>query len=216
MFNVPARISNNDSSKDQEDDDASESATVPTAATPPHHGNRCHREIIPPSQPIVAFVVQQDHQQEELYKRLIQQALQRYRKQQQQGEDDFKNEGSQAQISQVRRGDRSSARRSCSTPASQDILFGRGRYQRNHSGNRQLRTFCQSQLEIYKDANRGQKTGLTRKIVCDVQSKGGVFLKFHPDRQVWYEVSNKKAREKVSHMMRDVRPHRIAAKNKQN
>jgi len=211
----------NKEEEDEDDDNAVKNEEVPAAAASPHsHNERSSYCEIPPSlQPLIG--IPQDHNRhEELYKRLIQQVLQRYiKQQQQQGQEDDndskkKESKSQIIISKVRPAGEISAlshdNSFRTTPRAQDIIFGRGKYQRNHSGNKKLREYLESQLKRYDGADRCQKTDMTRKIVHDIHSNGGIFLKFRPDWQMWCEVSNKEAREKIAHMMRDVRPHRLA------
>jgi len=90
-------------------------------------------------------------------------------------------------------------------PERNDILFGRGKNERNHAGNRYLRTICRERLSIYEVADREEKTEISKDIVKEIQSSGGRFLKLNTDRDGWLVVNDEDARRKVSHLMRDAR-----------
>jgi len=98
------------------------------------------------------------------------------------------------------------ARRVVTEPQQKDVLFGRDRKAKNHSGNRLLRTLCDNKRRIYDLADRDDKTEITRSIVHEIKSSGGSFLKFNKKLQVWLEVGDHEARHKVAHVMRDGRP----------
>jgi len=92
-----------------------------------------------------------------------------------------------------------------SIPERSDILFGRGKNERNHFGNRYLRTICRERLSIYEVADREEKTEISKDIVKEIQSSGGRFLKLNNARDGWLVVNDEDARRKVSHLMRDAR-----------
>lgn len=87
---------------------------------------------------------------------------------------------------------------------SKDVLFGRGRHQRNHVGNINMRKLARSHRELYKGCqDRDDKTYITRSIVDSIHAHGGRFLKYHKESQRWVVVSDVEARQKVSHAIRD-------------
>jgi len=90
-------------------------------------------------------------------------------------------------------------------PERNDVLFGRGKNERNHFGNRHLRTICRERLSTYEAADREEKTEISKDIVKEIQSMGGRFLKLNVTRDGWLLVSDEDARKKVSHLMRDAR-----------
>jgi len=90
-------------------------------------------------------------------------------------------------------------------PRKHDILFGRSKRQKNHSGNQSLRWICDNQRMMYDRADRDDKTAMTRRIVDEIKSSGGCFLRFRKDLQAWVEVSDEEARQKVGHLIRDGR-----------
>jgi len=98
--------------------------------------------------------------------------------------------------------------RQVSSPLENDVLFGRSKYQKNHTGNQYLRQLCDRQREAYDAADRDDKTAITRWIVSRIASRGGRFLKFEKMHKRWFEVNNDEARHKVAHLMRDGRAQR--------
>lgn len=86
-----------------------------------------------------------------------------------------------------------------------DVVFGRGKHQRNHVGNQRMRNLVESHREEYESSfgGRNGKTNVAKKIVRIVQSEGGRFLKPTPDG--WCEVTDDVASSKVAHAFRDGR-----------
>ncbi len=105
--------------------------------------------------------------------------------------------------------DRRNKRRVVETPQEQDVLFGRRKSNKNHPGNCILRRMCDSKRSVYDLADRDEKTEITRSIVQQIKSNGGCFLKFNEDVQMWQEVTDEVARQKVGHMVRNGRPQPI-------
>lgn len=85
-----------------------------------------------------------------------------------------------------------------------DVLFGRGKHHRSHSGNETMRKLSSGLRHVYdKCIDRDQKTDITRYIVDTIRHNGGRFLKYKKEDRRWYAVSDEEARQKVSHVMRD-------------
>jgi len=101
-----------------------------------------------------------------------------------------------------------SSKMAITQPCKHDVLFGRGKSQRDHPGNRLLRELCAVNRAVYDVADRDDKTDITRTLVEKIKGEGGHFLKYDKNTKVWILVTDEVAREKVSHMMRDgrVRP----------
>jgi len=91
------------------------------------------------------------------------------------------------------------------TPSVSDVLFGRGRRQREHSGNIYMKEICDKNRAVYDLADREDKTKMTRSIVNTIQAYGGRFLRFDKQQKMWITVSDEDARQKVAHVMRDGR-----------
>jgi len=88
-------------------------------------------------------------------------------------------------------------------PQRNDVLFGRGKNERDHSGNRNLRRICHQMKAIYDASDRDEKTEISKDIVNEIKSIGGLFLKLNDNRDGWLVASDAHARQKVSQMMRD-------------
>jgi hypothetical protein len=96
-------------------------------------------------------------------------------------------------------------------PTSADVLCGRGQMNIIHPGNRKLRACVGLYLDSYLNAkNRQAKTRLVDKLVNMVRESGGKFLKKESgDSGGWFDIGDKHAFEKVSHVFRDARAERI-------
>jgi len=71
------------------------------------------------------------------------------------------------------------------------------------SGNLRLKDIVNKNKERYQqDLNKVEKTKLSRDIVRQVQRRGGRFLLQNPSTDVYEEVTDTVAREKVSHLLR--------------
>mmetsp|Transcript_11066 Transcript_11066/g.17757 ORF Transcript_11066/g.17757 Transcript_11066/m.17757 type:complete len:219 (+) Transcript_11066:80-736(+) len=89
-------------------------------------------------------------------------------------------------------------------PYPTDILCGRGRSTQSsdHPANRRFRELVNQHKEAYQKAGRREeKTRITYQLVDMLRSEGR-FVLFDPKTQMWYEVSEDYAREKVSHSLR--------------
>jgi hypothetical protein len=71
-------------------------------------------------------------------------------------------------------------------------------------GNRQFRDSVTNSLRAYMDAdNRFEKSMVVHRIVDNIHSAGGRFLKKDYSSSQWFELSDQQAKEKVGHAIRD-------------
>jgi hypothetical protein len=84
-----------------------------------------------------------------------------------------------------------------------DVLFGRGKFVQEHSGNQIFRQMIEAYRERYETAMKVEKTHIAKEIVQTIHDSGGRFMKQSDDR--WIEVSLEVARDKVSHSFRNRR-----------
>jgi hypothetical protein len=89
-------------------------------------------------------------------------------------------------------------------PGPKDILLGRGKPFRDHSGNMRLRTFVDLHRKEYDKAKFGQKAVIAEKVVAWMKKQHGRFLKQSKDGW-WMEVDKEEALGKVSHTFRTAR-----------
>eukprot|EP00934_Nitzschia_sp_Nitz4_P008777 Nitzschia sp. Nitz4//scaffold17_size182527//76857//77714//NITZ4_001850-RA/size182527-processed-gene-0.51-mRNA-1//-1//CDS//3329539328//8767//frame0 len=92
-----------------------------------------------------------------------------------------------------------------SQPSKFDILFGRGKPFQGHAGNIRLHKVVDLYKPRYSQARRHEKTEIAEEIVQFVKTggaKAGRFLKRLENEEVWVEVSDSVARDKVSHALR--------------
>ena len=86
-----------------------------------------------------------------------------------------------------------------------DVLFGRGKIAKTHTGNLRALHLCEMNYPRYESAITGKygKTEVAEQIVRIIHESGGRFLK--PENGGWVEVDNDAAREKISHFFRHMR-----------
>ena len=94
-------------------------------------------------------------------------------------------------------------------PTTHDVLFGRGKNTREHSGNLRCNLLIEMYAEQYESANKVQKTVIAERIVAMVHESLGRFLKQEANKG-WVEVSDDAAREKISHFFRFQRSKRVS------
>ena len=91
-------------------------------------------------------------------------------------------------------------------PRSVDILCGKGREAHVHTGNKRFRVIISQYRKDYQNARcRDQKTRITKEIVSSIRECGGRFLKKDQNTDIWYDVGDEYAHEKVSHALRSAR-----------
>jgi hypothetical protein len=84
-----------------------------------------------------------------------------------------------------------------------DVLFGRGKGTREHTGNMRANHLVEMYQQKREQANKYQKTDISDRIVEIIHESHGRFLKWEDDG--WSEVDHDKAREKISHFFRQLR-----------
>ncbi|CAB9500975.1 Nitrilase family, member 2 [Seminavis robusta] len=90
-------------------------------------------------------------------------------------------------------------------PTDNDVICARGKEVYNHEGNRRFRELVKSNLHTYsKCVTKMQKTRLVASIIETVRAKSGNggFVKFIKGK--WYEVGDRRAKEKTGQTMRDL------------
>lgn len=83
-----------------------------------------------------------------------------------------------------------------------DVLFGRGKNEREHTGNLRAMHICDMHWEAYEKCQKFVKTEMAEKIVHIIQESGGRFLKPNKDGVGWVEADDAAAREKIAHFFR--------------
>jgi len=86
-----------------------------------------------------------------------------------------------------------------------DVLFGRGGKNNQHSGNKRLRDVAQIHKAAYNSATKKQKSEISRYIVDHMKKLDppGRFIKTNPVTGKWEEVPDDAAREKAAQVLRD-------------
>ena len=84
-----------------------------------------------------------------------------------------------------------------------DVLFGRGKYTREHTGNLRALHLVDTFHAAYEEADKVKKTEIAEQVVSLVRMGGGRFLKWQ--NFGWAEVDRKVARDKISHFFRHQR-----------
>eukprot|EP00934_Nitzschia_sp_Nitz4_P006612 Nitzschia sp. Nitz4//scaffold269_size25945//7078//8808//NITZ4_008287-RA/size25945-processed-gene-0.25-mRNA-1//-1//CDS//3329544961//6602//frame0 len=86
-----------------------------------------------------------------------------------------------------------------------DVLFGRSKYAKEHTGTRRALHIILMHYETYHALGKYQKTDVAERIVSLIHESGGRFLRQDSQSKSWVEVDDAEAREKVSHWFRNVR-----------
>ena len=90
-------------------------------------------------------------------------------------------------------------------PSPNDVLFGRGKTNQEHSGNVLLRNIIAEYIPVYRSTTKPEKDILPLKVLLRIKQEGGRFLKRDTDHGWWFEVSDEAAREKISMSFRTAR-----------
>lgn len=88
-------------------------------------------------------------------------------------------------------------------PADNDVLCGRGRVAFKNPGNKSLRQLIVTSLNDYISSSRSEKTVVIRQIVLSVMDRGGRFLKYDKDAEMWYDGGMAVAKSRVGSAFRD-------------
>ena len=107
------------------------------------------------------------------------------------------------QIRKSQEAENRSTKDDITVPRRFDVLFGRGKNTREHSGNLRATHLVDMHMEKYEAANKFQKTEIAERIVSIIYESYGRFLKWEND--CWVEVDHNAAREKISHFFRHAR-----------
>lgn len=89
------------------------------------------------------------------------------------------------------------------SPSEFDVVFGRGRNIQEFAGNTKFRAMLVSKKHEYDNISRSERTDFAERIVEQIKSYGGRFLKKGDDG--WEEVSDTEARTKVTMAFRSQR-----------
>lgn len=97
-----------------------------------------------------------------------------------------------------------------------DVLFGRGKIAKTHTGNLRALHLCEMNYPRYESNITGKygKTEVAEQIVGIIHESGGRFLK-PSDAGGWEEVDDEAAREKISHFFRHMR-HKVKAQRERD
>ena len=87
-------------------------------------------------------------------------------------------------------------------PSKFDVLLGRGILCQEHFGNKVLHELIAKYFDEYDSAERNEKSALSEMVMSVVRQSSGRFLKCSEDSGMWVEVTDKEAKEKVSHGFR--------------
>jgi hypothetical protein len=88
-------------------------------------------------------------------------------------------------------------------PSGISVICGRGKDSYNHAGNRSFRILASTFVERYARADsKTNKMALVFSIVATIRQSGGHFCKY--EQGAWFEVGDRRAREKVSAFFRDM------------
>ena len=82
-------------------------------------------------------------------------------------------------------------------PSPNDVLFGRGKTNQEHSGNVLMRSIIADYIPEYQSATKAYKGRIPLKVVLRIKQGGGRFLKRDTDHGWWFEVSDEEARKKI-------------------
>lgn len=82
-----------------------------------------------------------------------------------------------------------------------DVLFGRGKVAKQHTGNLRAFHLVDMWQKKYNEAGKYEKTIISEKIVQIIHDSGGKFLKWENGKG-WIQVDDDTARGKVSHWFR--------------
>ncbi len=112
------------------------------------------------------------------------------------------------EIKEMEEGDGSEihTKRTIIVPRRFDVLFGRGKIAKTHTGNLRALHLCEMNYPRYESSTTGKygKTEVAEQIVRIIHESGGRFLKPETNGG-WVEVEDDDAREKIAHFFRHMR-----------
>ena len=84
-----------------------------------------------------------------------------------------------------------------------DVLFGKDKMSRLHTGNLRAMHLCDMYWDKYEAAGKYEKTEIAERIVAIIHESSGRFWKENDG--VWEEATDKEARQKIAHFFRQKR-----------
>jgi hypothetical protein len=93
-------------------------------------------------------------------------------------------------------------------PSKNDVLYGRGGGTNHHDGNKRYRRMVEKRKTDYVNCKRIDKPLISLDIIREwrAQKPPGRFLKLDESSGLWYDVGDRKAREKTSQALREKAP----------
>jgi hypothetical protein len=85
-----------------------------------------------------------------------------------------------------------------------DVLLGKGKSVRDHTGNLRANHLVEMNWPKYEKAGKYGKTDIAERVIAMIHESYGRFLKWEED-EGWVEVEHDVAREKISHFFRYMR-----------
>ena len=95
-----------------------------------------------------------------------------------------------------------------------DVLLGRGKYTREHTGNLRAVHLVEMHRSEYEQAGKFGKTIIAERILHMIHNSRGRFLKW--ENHGWIEVDEKVARDKISHFFRHLRSKTLTSTSGKN
>jgi len=93
-----------------------------------------------------------------------------------------------------------------SVPDKLDVLCGRDKESYSHVGNKQFRVIVATNRERYQSCtSRDEKTKITTEIIKGIRDCGGRFLRKNEKTNLYEDVGDEYAHEKVSHALRSAK-----------
>lgn len=88
-----------------------------------------------------------------------------------------------------------------------DVLFGRGKHTREHTGNLRAYHLVEMSFLEYENANKCRKTEIAQRIVDIIHESYGRFLRW--EEGGWVEVDDEDCHKKISHFFRQMRSKKL-------
>jgi hypothetical protein len=88
--------------------------------------------------------------------------------------------------------------------AEMDVLSGRNKLNRRHTGNRYYQRLIARFLCFFEGArDKGDQNEVVNEVMEAIRQSGGRFLKWNTEKNQWIELTIERVNEKVSHALRD-------------
>lgn len=90
-------------------------------------------------------------------------------------------------------------------PRTTDVIISKGTKFFNHIGNIRFRKIIASRYDDYYSdtVSRQKKSRILSSIVDQIRTNGGIFIKYDPGHELWFEVDDALARDKISQAFRN-------------